>query len=65
MIVSPLGEELAGPGFDCETERYADLDMDLLGQGNLDVDGVGHYGRPDVFELQVNTAALRAVTFED
>jgi nitrilase len=64
MIVSPLGEVLAGPVFDCETELYADLDMGLLEQGNLDFDVVGHYARPDVFELKVNTAPLRPVTFE-
>ena len=64
MIVSPLGEVLAGPVFDCETELYADLDMGQLSQGNLDFDVCGHYARPDVFELKVNTAPLRAVTFE-
>ena len=64
MIVSPLGEVLAGPVFDCETELYADLDMGQLNQGNLDFDVYGHYARPDVFELKVNTAPLRPVTFE-
>ena len=64
MIVSPLGEVLAGPVFDCETELYADLDMSQLSQGNLDFDVVGHYARPDVFELKVNTAPLRAVSFD-
>lgn len=64
MIVSPLGEVLAGPVFDCETELYADLDMSLLSQGNLDFDAAGHYSRPDVFELKVNTAPLQAVTFQ-
>lgn len=64
MVVSPLGEVLAGPVFDCETELYADLDMRLLEQGNLDFDVVGHYARPDVFELKVNTAPLRPVSFE-
>jgi nitrilase len=64
MIVSPQGEVLAGPVFDCETELYADLDMAQLSKGNLDFDACGHYARPDVFELKVNTAPLRPVTFE-
>lgn len=64
MIVGPQGEVLAGPVFDCETELYADLDMAQLSKGNLDFDACGHYARPDVFELKVNTAPLRPVTFE-
>lgn len=64
MVVSPLGEVLAGPVFDCETEIYADLNMDLLSQANLDFDVVGHYARPDIFELKVNIAPQAPVTLE-
>jgi nitrilase len=46
MIVSPTGEVLAGPVFDEETELYAELDMDLLKQANLDFDVYGNYSRP-------------------
>ncbi|HCD6627967.1 carbon-nitrogen hydrolase family protein [Pseudomonas aeruginosa] len=63
MIVSPLGEVLAGPVYESETELYADLDMSQLDKGNLDFDACGHYSRPDVFELRVNTAPLQAVRF--
>src|SRR3546814_8380040 len=60
MVVSPLGEVLAGPVFDCETEIYADLNMDLLSQANLDFDVVGHYARPDIFELkEIGRASCR------
>lgn len=65
MVVSPLGEVLAGPVFDCETEIYADLNMDLLSQANLDFDVVGHYARPDIFELKVNIAPQAPVTPSD
>lgn len=65
MIISPLGEVLAGPVFDCETELYADVDMSLLAKGNLDFDVCGHYSRPDVFELKVNTSSMSAVTFSN
>lgn len=63
MVVSPSGEVIAGPVFDCETELYADLDMDLLEKGNLDFDVCGHYSRPDVFTLKVNTNKLDSVVF--
>lgn len=64
MIVSPLGEVLAGPVYDCETELYADIDMTLLSKGNQDFDVCGHYGRPDIFELRVNVKPMKAVTFD-
>lgn len=53
-IISPLGEVLAGPLFDQEGILYADLDLAEIGRGKLDLDVVGHYSRPDVFQLTVN-----------
>lgn len=64
MIVSPMGEVLAGPVYDCETEIYADLDMTILNKGNLDFDVCGHYSRPDIFELTVNTKSMSSVNFK-
>ncbi|MFI8482951.1 carbon-nitrogen hydrolase family protein [Pseudomonas sp. NPDC078700] len=64
MIVSPMGEVLAGPVYDAETEIYADLDMSILNKSNLDFDVCGHYSRPDVFELNVNTQPMRSVNFK-
>jgi nitrilase len=63
MIVAPTGEVLAGPVYDCETELYADIDLADLTRSYMDFDGVGHYARPDIFELKVNTTALCAVRF--
>ncbi len=54
MIVSPLGEVLAGPNFEEETILSADLDLDEIARGKFDFDVVGHYARPDVFQLRVN-----------
>jgi nitrilase len=53
-IISPLGETLAGPLWDAEGILYADLDLAQVAQGKLDFDVVGHYARPDVFQLTVN-----------
>ncbi len=54
LIVSPLGEILAGPNFDGEGILTADLDLDDIARGKYDFDVVGHYARPDVFHLVVD-----------
>lgn len=64
MIVAPTGEVLAGPVYGEETILFADIDPDLKTRSHLDFDVVGHYSRPDVFELHVNTAPRRSVTFD-
>jgi len=63
MIVNPYGEVLAGPVYDEEVELYADIDLSMIQQTNLDYDVCGHYSRPDVFNLQVDTAPKSAVEF--
>ncbi len=53
-IVSPFGHILTGPLFDQEGILFAELDMAQVVQGKFDFDVVGHYARPDVFQLTVN-----------
>ncbi|MEU4016970.1 carbon-nitrogen hydrolase family protein [Microbacterium sp. NPDC028030] len=64
MIVAPSGEILAGPVFDEETILYADIDQGDKTRSHLDFDAVGHYSRPDVFELRVDTRPQRSVVFD-
>ncbi|MEU6148861.1 nitrilase-related carbon-nitrogen hydrolase [Actinosynnema sp. NPDC047251] len=54
MIVSPLGEVLAGPLRGGEGVLVADLDLADLARARFDFDPVGHYARPDVFTLGVD-----------
>ncbi len=54
VILSPLGEVLAGPLWNAEGLLTADLDFGLLAKSKLDFDVVGHYARHDVFALTVN-----------
>jgi nitrilase len=54
VIVSPLGEILAGPAFGAEAILRADLDLDRIAEAKYDFDVVGHYARPDVFTLSVD-----------
>ena len=62
LIIDPLGKVLAGPVFNEDALLTAELDMDIIAGAQMDFDPVGHYARPDVFSLRVNTAAQRAVT---
>ncbi|UCC54936.1 MAG: carbon-nitrogen hydrolase family protein [Anaerolineaceae bacterium] len=63
-IISPLGDVLAGPLYDKEGILYADLDLAEVARGKLDFDVVGHYARPDVFQLAINEQAALPVIVE-
>ena len=47
-IVDPLGEFLV------EQILYEDINLDRIAEAKFDFDVVGHYARPDVFQLVVN-----------
>lgn len=63
-IIGPLGQILAGPTFDGEGILTADLDLGEIARGKFDFDVVGHYARPDVFQLLVNEQPRVAVVTE-
>lgn len=62
-IVGPLGEVIAAPVFGRPLIHYADLDRATLVRSRMDFDPVGHYARPDVFRLEVDTRPKPAVRF--
>jgi nitrilase len=64
MIIDPLGKVLAGPVYNEDALLTAELDMSLVAMAQMDFDPVGHYARPDVFSLRVNTAPQHAVTLD-
>ena len=54
MIVSPMGETVAGPLWDRDEDiLYAEIDFDDCARGKLDFDASGHYARLDAFKLTV------------
>ena len=53
-IISPMGKVLAGPLYEQEGILFADLDLGAIARSKFDFDVVGHYARPDVFQLTVN-----------
>ena len=63
-IISPAGKVLAGPVYGEDVLLTAEIDLDDIPRAQMDFDPVGHYARPDVFQLAVNTAAQRAVQLE-
>jgi nitrilase len=62
-IISPLGEVLAGPVFDAPAILTAEVDVGAISRATFDMDVVGHYARPDLFQLTVNTRPTSAVRF--
>jgi len=63
-IVDPLGQVLAGPLWDEEGIVTAEIDLARIRQAMYDFDPVGHYSRPDVFQLTVDVRAKPAVRFD-
>lgn len=64
VIVSPLGDILAGPLYGQEGILTAELDLEEIVRGKFDLDVVGHYSRPDIFTLSVNEDAQASVKFQ-
>lgn len=61
-IVDPFGNFLAGPNTEGEAILVAEIDLGQIIRGKYDFDVVGHYSRPDIFQLQVDERPKRPVT---
>ena len=60
-IVDPFGEFLAGPNREGEAILTAEIDRGEVVRGKFDLDVVGHYARPDIFQLTVDERPKRPV----
>jgi nitrilase len=65
VIVAPGGKIAAGPMHEELGILYAEIDLERVGIARRSLDVVGHYARPDIFQLHVNTNPLRPVEFTD
>jgi nitrilase len=62
-IIGPLGDVLAGPDFSGESILTAEIDLHDIARARMDFDAVGHYARPDIFQLLVDESSRTPVTF--
>jgi len=65
VIVAPGGKIVAGPMHEELGILYADLDLERVGMARRSLDVVGHYSRPDIFDLRVNRRPQRPVEFTE
>ncbi|HEV2198106.1 MAG TPA: nitrilase-related carbon-nitrogen hydrolase [Candidatus Acidoferrum sp.] len=64
-IVDPFGNFLAGPNMEGEAVLIAEIDGAQIVRGKYDLDVVGHYARPDIFQLHVDARAKQPVSIQD
>ncbi len=61
VIMSPMGEVIAGPLYNKEGLISAEIDLNDIVKARYDMDPTGHYSRPDVFKLTVNEQERPAI----
>ena len=64
-FIGPNGAVIGTPLIDEEGIVYADIDLEKCIQPKQMHDILGHYNRFDIFDLRVNTAPTRNITFID
>lgn len=64
VVVAPGGEQVAGSMRREHGIVYADVDRDQVAVARRSLDVTGHYARPDVFTLHVDTRPRAPVIFE-
>lgn len=64
IVIAPGGKIIAGPMRKEQAILYAEVDRKRVGTARRSLDIVGHYARPDIFTLHVNTQPQSPVEFE-
>ena len=64
-VIAPDGRYIAEPLYGESGMVMADVDTGEVAEARLALDTDGHYSRPDVFHLEVDTRTRRNVTFND
>ena len=63
-IVGPDGDVIAGPLVEREGMVMAEIDVEVAHRSRRQFDPMGHYARPDVFRLHVDTSPKPAASFD-
>jgi nitrilase len=64
MVVAPGGKIIAGPMRREVGILYVEIDTERVGVARRTLDVVGHYARPDIFQLRVNTQPQTPARFD-
>jgi nitrilase len=64
VVIAPGGEVIAGPLRKQQGILYAEVDVSRVGIARRTFDVAGHYSRPDIFSLHVNTRVQKPVEFD-
>jgi nitrilase len=65
VVIAPGGEMVAGPMNKEAGILYCDIDLEKVAIAKRAFDVVGHYSRPDIFQLHVNTQSQSPAVFEN
>ncbi len=65
IVIAPGGEIVAGPMTKESGILYHKLDLEKVAEAKRAFDVTGHYSRPDIFQLHVNTQEQMPCVFED
>ena len=64
-MIAPGGEIVAGPMREQAGILYCDVDPEKVGIARRALDVAGHYSRPDIFQLHVDTRPQSSIVFDD
>ena len=56
---------MAGPLHNEKSIMYADIDVEAARNSRKSLDVAGHYGRPDIFNLEIDRRSMAPITFVD
>lgn len=65
IVVKPFGGIVAGPLHQEKGILYATIDLEAARNSRKALDVTGHYGRPDIFHLEVDRRPMPPVKFVD
>lgn len=64
VVIAPGGQIVAGPMREQEGILYCEIDVQKAAIAKRALDVTGHYSRPDIFQLTVNTQHQSPINFE-